>query len=72
MSMVPTAPTERPVAAFIERLGGTLTVAKETGHKPGAVRKWKCVNVLPRSAWPEIQKAFNVSLDTLLELERAA
>jgi hypothetical protein len=43
-----------------------------TGRKPGAVRKWKCLNVLPRSAWPDLQKAFpHISLDRLLEVESA-
>lgn len=69
-AMSEVATFERPVAAFIEKLGGTAVVSERTGHKPGAVRKWKCVGVLPRSAWPEIQKAFpEVSLDCLLELE---
>lgn len=60
----------RAVAALIEELGGAKAVSTKTGHKAGTVRKWKCVNALPRSAWPDLQKAFpQISLDRLLDVE---
>lgn len=38
----------------------------------GTVRVWKSRNSIPRTAWPEIQRAIpNVTLESLLETERA-
>lgn len=70
MSSTHTTSERRAVAALIDELGGPAAVSSKTGHKAGTVRKWKCVNVLPRSAWPDLQKAFpQISLDRLLEVE---
>ena len=54
---------------FIKAKGGPAAVAQATGHKPGAVSLWGFRNKLPRSAWPEIMGAFNVSLDDMKAIE---
>lgn len=70
MTMVASRQRDRSVAKFIDELGGTPAVAEKTGHRAGTIYKWRCVNVLPRSAWPEVLKAFpEVSVDALLALE---
>lgn len=63
----------RSASVLIEELGGRSVVSDRTGTKPGTVDVWKHRNRIPRTAWPEIQKAFpNVTLDQLLETEAAA
>lgn len=58
---------------FIEARGGTTTVANSTGYKPGAVALWKHRNKLPRTAWPEIVRAYpDVSIEDLLKVEAAS
>lgn len=70
MSTLSTAAAPNPIAAFIDELGGTQTVASKTGHTPGNVRKWRCVRKLPRSVWPEVLEAFpQVTLERLRALE---
>lgn len=60
------------VKAFIRERGGNAFVAMATGHSEGAVAVWVHRNRLPRTAWPEIMKAFpEVTLDMLLALEAA-
>lgn len=57
---------------FIEQKGGNSAVAAATGYGKGAVGLWRHRNKLPRTAWPEILKAYpDVSLDDLLKLEAA-
>lgn len=58
------------VRTFIDDHGGNAAVAKATGNSEGAVALWVHRNRLPRSAWPEMMKAFETAtLDRLLALE---
>lgn len=60
-------------AALIDELGGRKAVADVTGKDVGAVDVWKHRNRIPRTSWPELQKAHPaVTLDRLLETEAAA
>ena len=57
-------------AAMIETKGGPTVFAAAIGAKADAVRMMKYRGRIPRSVWPEIQKAFpDVSLDDLLATE---
>lgn len=59
-------------SAFVDERGGPKAVAEATGRNPGAVSLWKNRNKLPRSAWPDVQKAYpDISLDDLLAMEAA-
>ena len=58
------------VRTFIDSKGGNAAVARDTGYQPGAVALWVHRNRLPRTAWPEIMKAYaDCDLDRLLVLE---
>ena len=60
------------VRSFIDAKGGNAAVARDTGYQPGAVALWVHRNRLPRTAWPEIMKAYDdADLDRLLALEAA-
>jgi hypothetical protein len=60
------------VSDFIEQKGGNSAVASATGYAKGAVGLWRHRNRLPRTAWPEIMKAYpDVTLDDLLRIEAA-
>lgn len=60
----------KDASSFIDAKGGNAAVAHATGYQPGAVGLWRHRNRLPRSAWPEILKAYpDVSLDDLLDIE---
>ncbi len=61
------------VSDFIGGLGGNSQVAALTGRKAGAVAVWVYRRKIPRTAWPELIKAFpSLTLEQLLELERQA
>ena len=61
----------KDASSFIDAKGGNAAVAQATGYQPGAIGLWRHRNRLPRSAWPEILKAFpDVKLDDLLTIER--
>ena len=60
-------------AAFIDDKGGSAELARVIGCDPAAVRMWKHRERIPRDAWPElIQLVPGVTLETLLDLEKAA
>lgn len=54
---------------LIDEKGGSAAFARAIGADAGAVRMMKHRNKLPRSAWPEIQKAFDLGLDDMLAIE---
>lgn len=61
------------VSELLDSKGGNASVATATGYAPGAVALWRHRNKLPRSAWPDLMKAFpDITLDALLALEAAA
>jgi hypothetical protein len=63
----------KDASSFIDAKGGNAVVAQATGYQPGAIGLWRHRNRLPRSAWPEILKAFpDVKLDDLLAIEAQA
>ena len=56
---------------FIDARGGPAAIARATERQPGAVALWRHRNKLPRSAWPEIIKAFpDVTIDQLIAIEK--
>ncbi len=58
---------------IIEARGGPKAVADALSVTPGSVRVWKCRNRIPRSAWPDIVRAFpSVTIDDLVKSEAAA
>lgn len=58
-------------ADLIEKKGRATAFAAAVGYSPGAVRQWAFRGIIPRVAWPNIQKAFDdVTLDDLLAIER--
>ena len=61
-----------PISQFVDSKGGAAALAAALGTTRGAIAQWKFKRKLPRSAWPEILKAFSdVTLDDLLAIERA-
>jgi hypothetical protein len=59
-----------PAAQLIDEKGGPAVFAAAIGKEPGAVRMMKHRGSLPRSVWPEIQRAFpDVTLEVLLKTE---
>lgn len=61
-----------PVQSFIDAKGGPAKVAAATGFNPNAVALWRHRKIIPRSAWPEIIKGLDVTLDDLLAIETAS
>ena len=58
-------------ADIIARKGGPQAFAKKVRHSEGAVRVWKHRNKFPRTAWPDLQRAFpDLTLQRLLRIER--
>lgn len=64
--MAQTAPTP---SELIDAKGGPAAFARAIGADAGAVRMMKHRNRLPRTAWPEIQQAFDLRLDEMLAIE---
>lgn len=61
------------VRSLIDAKGGNAVVARATGIEPNRVNLWVHRQKLPRSAWPEVMKAFpDVTLDRLLAIEAGA
>lgn len=63
----------RNAIQFIDDQGGPAVIARATGYGAGAVALWRHRNKLPRTAWPELLKAFpEVDLEELLAIELAS
>lgn len=59
-------------ADVIDELGAA-TIASALGKRLGTVNVWKHRGQIPRSAWPELTKAFpKLTIDVLLKLEKRA
>jgi hypothetical protein len=56
-------------AALIDATGVSV-MAEKLKMRAGTIRMWKHRNTLPRSAWPELARAFpDLTLDKLQKIE---
>lgn len=63
----------KTVEQIIDELGGARAIAERTPAKIGAIRLWKHRHTIPRTAWPDLIRAFpdKLTLDDLLMAEGA-
>jgi hypothetical protein len=62
----------KTASAIIEDKNGPAAFARALGCNANKVRVWKCRNTIPRTAWPDVVRAFpDLTLDVLLGTERA-
>jgi hypothetical protein len=60
-------------AEIIDAKGGPAAFAAAIGYVPGAVRMMKHRNHIPRTAWPEVLRAFpDLTLEVLLAAQAKA
>lgn len=58
---------------LIDAKGGPAKIARDTGHKAGAIALWRHRNKIPRNAWPEIMEAYpDVTLAVLKAMEASS